>query len=110
MLWKYFRFQLIDFVYQLLEDVGGLGILECKQLSKEESLYVEVINIYDVLRQKRGKKVDFNDFKIYSEVFIISEGNEDYDYINIISKVFENDEDQEIYMNILLFLENVFVG
>lgn len=107
---KYSRSQPADSVYQSLEDIGGSGTLERKQSSKEESPYVEAINTYDVLRQKRGKKVDPNDFKTYSEVSIISEGNEDYDHTNTTSKVFENDENQEIYTNTPSLLENVSVG
>lgn len=107
---KYSRSQPADSVYQSLEDVAGSGTLERKQSSKEESPYVEATNTYDVLRQKRGKKVDPNDFKTYSEVSIISEGNENYDHTNTTSRVFENDENQEIYTNTPSLLKNVSIG
>lgn len=106
---KYSRSQ-PNSVYQSLEDVVSSGTLERKQSSKEESPYVEATNTYDVLRQKRGKKVDPNDFKTYSEVSIISEGNENYDHSNTTSRVFENYENQEIYTNTPSLLKNVSDG
>ena len=100
---KYSKSQVMDSVYYSLEDINGGGPKERKDSKKDESPYEEAANTYDHLGQRREKKVDPTEFRTYSEVSIISEGNEGYDHMRSSARVPDDStaekESQDIYSN-----------
>lgn len=93
--------QVMESVYYSLEDINNTSMKDkTTAVKNEESPYVEASDSYDVLRQKRNKKVDHNEYRMYSEGFILEEGEEMYDHTNTSSRVLNDEsvnvEDQRI--------------
>ncbi|XP_061188541.1 uncharacterized protein LOC133196695 [Saccostrea echinata] len=96
----------MESIYYSAEDIT-ISTLDRKKRTKgskkDESPYIESNDTYDLLGQRRMKKVDPNEYRTYSEVSAISESQEIYDHMKTSSRVLDNtpvsDEGQAIYGN-----------
>jgi hypothetical protein len=77
-------------MYYSLEDLNNSFKSKTTGAKNEESPYVDSNDSYDVLRQKRNKKMDLNE-RIYSGGFILEEGEEVYDHTNTSSRVLDDE-------------------